>query len=88
MIDLHAHTTYSFRDGRGTIPQVMDRMKELGRQVVSVTEHDNVYSAPLLQHACQKEGMKYILGCEIRTVPDIKEKKRKKNAKRKTEKDD
>jgi len=83
MIDLHAHGTCSFKDGIGTMTQIADRLLELNREVMVLTDHDNIYSAPLMQVWAEPKGLKCIYGCEIRTVKDIdamrENKQRKKN---------
>lgn len=82
MIDLHCHSTFSFRDGLGTPEQIYARMEELGREVMCLTEHDNIYSAAVVQHT-KPDKLKAIFGCEIRTVQNIElmreNKQRKKN---------
>jgi len=79
LIDLHAHDTFSFLDGSGTPEQVIARCKELGREVIAITNHDNLYSPPFYERDCKKEGIRYILGVEIRIVPRIEDKQRHKH---------
>lgn len=86
MIDLHAHDTFSMRDGYGTPEQIVGnkdgsitgRLEELGREIVCITNHDNVYAFPFYNELCKSKTIKPIFGCEIRIIPTLKENTRKK----------
>ena len=81
MIDLHAHSTMSLLDGYGSPADIVERMAELGREAVCITDHDNVYAHPALQKICQKKypHIKPIFGAELRLVSDIRERQRHKS---------
>jgi DNA polymerase III alpha subunit len=76
MISLHAHSTWSTKDGLGTPEQIVQRCIALGRNAVSISDHDNVFAHPQLQSICQKNNIKPIFGCEMRMVEDIKDNQR------------
>lgn len=78
MLSLHHHSTFSTLDGYGLPEQIVAKAKELGREAVALTEHDNVFSHPYLQEACDKAGLKPIFGCEMRLVRDISRNSREK----------
>ena len=38
-VHLHVHTEYSLLDGACRIDSIMDRVKELGKYAVAITDH-------------------------------------------------
>lgn len=50
----------------------------MGRKVVSITDHDNVFAHPMMQSVCTKNNIKHILGCEMRIVDDLNNNQRTK----------
>lgn len=52
------------------VADIAKRAKELGMPAVAVTEHGNMHSYFKFYKACQKEGVKPILGCEVYTCDD------------------
>lgn len=44
-IHLHVHSVYSLLDGACRIPEMMERLKELGQTAVALTDHGNLYAA-------------------------------------------
>ncbi len=74
-VSLHTHTTFSFGDGFGPVPEHVSRISDLGMDAVALTEHGNVSSWVQLEKACRatlsKKGkpIKPIFGIEIYTAP-------------------
>ncbi|MGB6221362.1 DNA polymerase III subunit alpha [Haloferula sp.] len=68
-VHLHLHTEYSLLDGMARCKQVAAKAKELGMPAVAMTDHGNLFGAIEFYQACQKEGVKPILGCEIYLAP-------------------
>ncbi|QDG50814.1 DNA polymerase III subunit alpha [Persicimonas caeni] len=73
-VHLHVHTQFSLLDGAIKLPDLMNRVKELGMDTVAMTDHDNMYGAVNFQKAAQKAGVKPIIGCEMNlTKEDFRE---------------
>ena len=66
---LHLHTEYSLLDGACRIEPLVKRAKELGQSALAVTDHGVMYGVIDFYRACQKEGIKPILGCEVYVAP-------------------
>lgn len=64
-VHLHVHSEYSLLDGSSRIKELPRRAKELGMDALALTDHGNMYGAIAFYKACQQEGIKPILGCEI-----------------------
>lgn len=64
-VHLHAHTEYSLLDGSGKIPEMVARAKELGMPALAITDHGTMYGCVEFYKACQREGIKPIIGSEI-----------------------
>ncbi len=67
-VHLHVHSDYSLLDGACRIPQLVKRAKELGMHTMAITDHGVMYGVIDFYKACQKEGIKPILGCEVYTA--------------------
>ncbi|MCR5325072.1 MAG: DNA polymerase III subunit alpha [Lachnospiraceae bacterium] len=66
---LHVHTGYSLLDGSGKIPEMVARAKELGMNSLAITDHGAMYGAIDFYKACDKAGIKAIIGCEVYVAP-------------------
>ena len=64
-VHLHVHTEYSLLDGSSKISEIAHRTKELGMDALAITDHGVMYGAIDFYKACQKEGIKPIIGCEV-----------------------
>lgn len=64
-IDLHMHTTAS--DGASTPAELVDKCLELGLEVISVTDHDNVTAVKTVKEIGEKNGLEVVSGIEIST---------------------
>ncbi len=65
IIDLHTHTTYS--DGELTPYELLSAAKELGCELIAVTDHDSVFGISEAKKAAEEIGIKLIPGIEIST---------------------
>jgi DNA polymerase-3 subunit alpha len=73
---LHLHTHYSLLDGANRIPELVERVKELGMSAVAVTDHGNLYGAVEFYEKCKAEGLNPVVGYEAYLAPgDRREKK-------------
>ena len=66
---LHVHTEYSLLDGACRIDDLVRRLKELGQTSVAITDHGVMYGCVEFYKACQAEGIKPIIGCEVYVAP-------------------
>lgn len=73
---LHLHSQYSLLDGFGSAEMYVDRAKEIGMEYLACTDHASIDGLIKFQKACDKQGIKPVLGSELYIVPDasIKEK--------------
>ncbi len=68
-VHLHVHSEYSLLDGMCRIKDLPKRAKELGMKAIALTDHGVMYGAVGFFEACQKEGIKPIIGCEVYVAP-------------------
>ncbi|MBQ2567837.1 MAG: DNA polymerase III subunit alpha, partial [Clostridia bacterium] len=61
---LHVHSEFSLLDGACRVPELVARAKELGQDSLALTDHGVMYGAVAFYKACQKAGIKPILGVE------------------------
>lgn len=69
-ISLHNHTEYSKLDGKSRPKELVKAVKDFGMDAVAVTEHRNMDSLIPFYKACQAEGIKSIIACEIEETED------------------
>lgn len=63
-VHLHVHSHYSLLDGLPKIDELVSHAKKLGYKALALTDHGNMYGAIEFYEACQKEGIKPIIGVE------------------------
>ncbi len=68
-VHLHLHSEYSLLDGACRISEIPKRVKECGQEAVAITDHGVMYGAVAFWEACQREGIKPIIGCEVYVAP-------------------
>ncbi len=66
---LHVHTQYSLLDGAARIGELVLRAKELGMGALAVTDHGVMYGVVEFYKACEKNGIKPIIGMETYVAP-------------------
>ncbi|MCU0523895.1 MAG: DNA polymerase III subunit alpha [Elainella sp. Prado103] len=64
-VGLHIHSDYSLLDGASQLPQLVDRVVELGMSAVALTDHGVMYGAIELLKVCKAKGVKPIIGNEM-----------------------
>ena len=64
-VHLHLHTEYSLLDGACRIADIPRAVKKNKQFAAAITDHSNMYGAIEFYLACQKEGVKPIIGCEV-----------------------
>ncbi|MCR5743474.1 MAG: DNA polymerase III subunit alpha [Lachnospiraceae bacterium] len=67
--NLHQHTEYSLLDGACKIKELVKRAKELGMDSLAITDHGNMYGVIDFYKACQAEGIRPVIGCEVYVAP-------------------
>lgn len=65
--DLHIHTIYSY-DGTATVPAVLQRAKQIGLDLIAITDHDEMRGALQAEQLAPKFGLQVIPGVEITTA--------------------
>src|ERR1700742_3319028 len=67
---LHVHSEYSLLDGACKIDALAKRAAEFDQPALGLTDHGVMNGSVELYTACQKQGIKPIIGCEIYMVDD------------------
>ncbi|HOS44422.1 MAG TPA: PHP domain-containing protein, partial [Armatimonadota bacterium] len=63
-IHLHLHSEYSLLDGACRVKDIPARAAELGMPAIAATDHGNMHATIEFYRACQKAGVKPIIGME------------------------
>jgi error-prone DNA polymerase len=64
-VELHAHSAYSFLDGASTPEELAAAAAVHGYPALAVTDHDGIWGAVELAHACKGMGIRAITGAEV-----------------------
>jgi DNA polymerase-3 subunit alpha len=67
---LHVHSEYSLLDGAAKIDALAARAAEFGQPALGLTDHGVMNGAVELFKACQRHGIKPLVGCEVYYVDD------------------
>lgn len=67
LADLHIHTIYSY-DGTASVPAVLARAKQVGLDVIAITDHDEIKGSLQAFDLAPKFGIEVIPGIEITTA--------------------
>ncbi len=62
-IDLHMHT--SFSDGTDTPEEILEKVRQAGIGLFSITDHDAVKSADIIPGLLKKKDPSFIIGVEF-----------------------
>ncbi|HBF86519.1 MAG TPA: DNA polymerase III subunit alpha [Clostridiales bacterium] len=73
-VHLHVHTEYSLLDGATRIAVATKKAKEMGMPALAMTDHGNMYGAVEFFDACEKVGIKAIIGTEFYVCDDLTKK--------------
>jgi DNA polymerase-3 subunit alpha len=65
----HVHGAFSILDGLNTIPQMADKIVELGQPLLSATDHGAMGGLKKLSDECNKRDIKPAAGCEFYVAP-------------------
>jgi DNA polymerase-3 subunit alpha len=69
-VHLHVHTEYSILDGFSKINALCKRAVELGMPSLAITDHGVMYGAIDFYNACQRHGLRPIIGTEVHMALD------------------
>jgi hypothetical protein len=67
LADLHIHTIYSY-DGTASVPAVLARARQVGLDVIAITDHDEIKGALKAFDLAPEFGIEVIPGIEITTA--------------------
>jgi len=67
LADLHIHTIYSY-DGTASVPAVLKRAKQIGLDVIAITDHDEITGSLKALELAPKYGVEIIPAIEITTA--------------------
>ena len=69
LADLHIHTIYSY-DGTASVPAVLTHAKQIGLDVIAITDHEDALGGLLARDLAVKRGYRFevIVGAEITTL--------------------
>ncbi len=68
-VHLHNHTHYSLLDGLQKVPEMLDKVKELGMEAVAITDHGTLSGVIEFYKQAQSRGIKPIIGMEAYVAP-------------------
>ncbi|HET7874016.1 MAG TPA: DNA polymerase III subunit alpha [Methylomirabilota bacterium] len=68
-VHLHVHSEYSLLDGLARLEKLVQRARELHFPALALTDHGNLFGAVDFYTACEKGGVKPIIGCELYVAP-------------------
>ncbi|MBI3031713.1 MAG: DNA polymerase III subunit alpha [Candidatus Rokubacteria bacterium] len=68
-VHLHVHSEYSLLDGAAHLDKLVARARELRFPALALTDHGNLFGAIDFYLACQKAGVKPLLGAELYVAP-------------------
>ncbi|MFQ5829366.1 MAG: DNA polymerase III subunit alpha [Candidatus Methylomirabilia bacterium] len=68
-VHLHVHSEYSLLDGASHLERLVARARDLRFPALALTDHGNLFGAIDFYLACQKAGIKPVLGAELYVAP-------------------
>ena len=70
-VHLHVHSEYSISDGLITVDQMIHSAKQDNMTAVGLTDLHNTYASVKFYRRAMQEGIKPILGVEVRIIDDM-----------------
>ena len=67
LADLHIHTIYSY-DGTASVPAVLTRARQIGLDVIAITDHDEITGSLKALELAPAFGLEVIPGTEVTTA--------------------
>ncbi|KPK31874.1 MAG: DNA polymerase III subunit alpha [Chlamydiae bacterium SM23_39] len=75
-IPLHVHSQFSILNSTLSVKKIAKKAKEYSMEAIALTDSGNMFGHVDFYKACRSEGIKPILGCEIRITISRLEKKK------------
>src|ERR1700712_1256427 len=69
---LHVHTEYSMLDGAARLDELVAKAAADGQPALGITDHGNMYGILDFYRACNKQGVKPVLGIEAYMAHDTR----------------
>ncbi|MDR1956944.1 MAG: DNA polymerase III subunit alpha [Treponema sp.] len=74
-VHLHVHTDFSLLDGAASAESLAAKAASLGMKHLAITDHGNLFGILKFRDACEKAGIRPIIGCEFYMAPGSRFKK-------------
>jgi DNA polymerase-3 subunit alpha len=74
---LHVHSQFSVLQAVSPVGELVAAAKDMGMPALAVTDHGNMMAAFQFVRACNKEGIKPIVGAELNVCKDMHDKSKK-----------
>ena len=71
---LHVHSQFSVLQAVSSVGELVSAAKDMGMPALAVTDHGNMMAAFQFVRACNKEGIKPIVGAELNVCRDMHDK--------------
>lgn len=68
-VHLHVHSMYSLLEASCPPKKLAAKAKEMGMPAIAITDNGNLFGSIELYHACNKEGIKPIIGLDAYIAP-------------------
>jgi DNA polymerase-3 subunit alpha len=68
-VHLHQHSEWSLLDGACRVHEMAERAAQLGMKALAITDHGVLHGILDFYQACQKAGIKPLIGCEVYVAP-------------------
>ena len=74
---LHVHSQFSVLQAVSSVGELVSAAKDMGMPALAVTDHGNMMAAFQFVRACNKEGVKPLVGAELNVCRDMHDKSAK-----------
>lgn len=69
-VPLHVHSQFSILDAAAPVKAIAKKAAACGMPAVALTDHGNMHGSVDFYLACQSEGVKPLIGCEVYVAPE------------------
>ena len=76
-VPLHVHSQYSILSATASVKEIAKKSSEFGMKSVALTDNGNLFGVVDFYKACQSQGVKPIIGCELYEAPFARDKKKR-----------
>lgn len=64
-VHLHVHSGFSFMDGASMVEELVSQAARYEMPAIALTDHHGIYGAMRLLQACDRQGVKPLIGAEV-----------------------